>query len=255
MDSKISVAIATFNEEKNIGRCLDSVKDWVDEIVVVDGGSSDKTVKIAKKYGAKAIVTDNPPIFHVNKQKAVNACSSEWILQLDADEEVPLSLQEEIEKILKKCDGKTMGYYLPRKNFLLGCLMRKGGLYPDCVIRLFKKGKGRFPCESVHEQIKIDGEVRCLKNELIHNAYPTFSEYLRKANAYTSLTADRFAEEKLKINLYTMLACLIIKPLRTFLNLYIRHLGFLDGFPGFVWAFFSALHNPIAYIKYWEQRK
>lgn len=248
---KISVAIATFNEENNIGRCLDSVGDWVDEIVIVDGSSEDKTVEIIKKYKAKIIVTDNPPIFHINKQKAIDACTGEWVLQLDADEVVSKDLKEEILDIINP--QPTNGYYIPRKIFLLGKWMRKGGIYPDYVIRLFKKGKGHFPCQSVHEQVEIEGEVGYLTNELIHNPYPTFSEYLRKANAYTSLTARRLAKEKLKINIFTTIIHIIVVPVKTFLNIFFRHLGFLDGFPGFVWAFFSALHHPIAFIKYWEE--
>lgn len=250
---KISVAIATFNEEKNIRRCLKSVANWVDEIVIVDGSSTDKTVAIAKKYKAKVLIADNPPIFHINKQKAIDACLGEWVLQLDADEVVTGDLQNEIIKIINP--QPINGYFLPRKNFLLGRWMRKGGLYPDYVIRLFKRRKGRFPCKSVHEQIKIDGAIGYLKNELLHYPYSTFSEYLRKANTYTSLTAQRFSEEKMNVNFFTTIIYIIVKPIKTFLSLYFRHLGFLNGFPGFVWAFFSALHHPIAYVKYWEKCK
>lgn len=257
--SKISVAIATYNEEENIAKCLKSVVEWVSEIVVVDGSSTDKTVEIAEKYKAKVIISDNPPIFHINKQKAIDRCTSDWILQLDADEVVSKNLKNEIIEVINQqstINNQQLinGYYLPRKNFLLGKWMRKGGLYPDSVIRLFKKGRGRFPCESVHEQIEIDGKVDYLKNELIHNAHPTFSEYLRKANTYTSLAAQRLSEEKLEINLITTLLYSIVVPIKTFFSLYFRHLGFLDGFPGFVWAFFSALHHPIAYIKCWEKK-
>lgn len=255
---KISVAIATHNEEKNIGRCLKSVVSWVDEIVVIDGSSKDGTVEIAKKYKAKVIVTDNPLIFHINKQKAIDYCRGDWILQLDADEEVTGELKKEIIRVVNGQLSKTnhpsiVGYYLPRKNFLLGQWMRKGGLYPDYVVRLFKKGKGRFLCKSVHEQIEIDGETEYFKNELLHYAYPTFSDYLRKANIYTSLTAQKFEDEKLPTSFLTTIIYIIIVPIKIFLNLYFRHLGFLDGFPGFVWAFFSALHYPIAFVKYWEK--
>lgn len=251
---KISVAIATFNEEENIEKCLRSVISWVYEIVVVDGSSTDKTVDIAKNYKAEVIVSDNPPIFHINKQKAIEECQNEWILQLDADEVVSDKLKNEIINIVNRSDSAS-GYYLPRKNFLLGKWVKKGGLYPDYVIRLFKRGKGRFPAKSVHEQIKIDGEVGYLKNDLFHYAYPNFSEYLRKANSYTSLTAERFSRDKLQINFFTTIIYIIVVPIKTFLTVYFRHLGFLDGFPGFIWAFFSALHCPIAYIKYWEMYK
>jgi len=250
---KISVAIATFNEEKNIEKCLKSIVSWVDEIVVVDGSSNDKTVQIVREYGAKVIISDNPAIFHINKQKAVDLCTNEWILQLDADEIVTKELKNEIIQAINK-QSAINGYYLSRKNFLLGKWMKKGGLYPDFVIRLFKKGKGRFPAKSVHEQIKIDGEVSFLKNNLIHYAYSDFSEYIRKANIYTSLTVEEFKQNKLQINFLNNVKYIFLLPVWTFITIFFRHLGFLDGFPGFVWAFFSALHKQIAYIKYWEQK-
>jgi len=251
---KISVAIATFNEEENIGKCLKSVVSWVDEVVIVDGSSTDKTVDVAKKYKAKVIVSDNPPIFHINKQKALKECTSEWILQLDADEVVTDKLRNEIINVINQ-SSTVNGYYIPRKNFLLGRWMKKGGLYPDYVIRLFKRGKGRFPAKDVHEQIDVEGEVGYLKNDLFHYAYPSFAEYLKKANTYTLLTAEKFNQDKLSINVFTTIKYVIVVPIKTFLTIYFRHLGFMDGFPGFVWAFFSALHYPTAYIKYWEKSR
>lgn len=248
---KISVAIATFNEEKNIGPCFEAVKDWVSEIVVVDGDSTDKTVAVAEKYEAKVTTTDNPPIFHINKQKAIDQCSGDWILQLDADEVVTPELRDEIKKIIKQ-DKPKAGYYLPRRNYFLGRWMKKGGLYPDNVIRFFKKGKARLPCKSVHEQMVVDGEVGYLKNELIHNPFPSFSEYLNKANRYSSLLAEEYAKKHLKTNIFAFIKYLFIIPGLTFINLYFRNLGLFDGFPGFVFALFSALQKKAGYVKYWE---
>lgn len=252
--SRLSVALAVYNEEENISKCLKSVEGIADEIVVVDGGSIDRTVEIAKSFGAKVIQTDNPPIFHINKQKALDACLGEWILQLDADEIATPELRTEVKRTIKQPNNKTVGFYIPRRNYLLGKWLRKGGAYPDYVIRLFKNGKGRFPCKSVHEQIEIGGEVGYLESPLTHNPYPTFSEYLRKMNIYTSLTARDMLDKKIPINVLNTLNYLAIKPKTTFLSLYLRHKGFLDGFPGFVWAFFSGIHYPIAYIKYWEKK-
>jgi len=251
----LSVALAVYNEEKNLEACLKSIQDIAGEIIVVDGGSVDKTVQIAEKYKAKVIKTSNPPMFHINKQKALDACQGKWILQLDADEIVTEKLKEEIKKIIGQKKQAVSGYYLPRKNYLLGKWLQKGGAYPDCVIRFFKKDKGEFPLESVHEQIRIKGKTGYLKNDLIHLPYPTFSEYIRKANTYTSLTAEKMKENKIKLDFLTSLKYLFIKPLATFFNLFFKHKGFLDGLPGFVWAFFSALHHSIAYIKYRKQER
>jgi len=254
MKANLSVALATFNEEENIGRCLASVSHLADEIVVVDGSSTDKTVEIAKKFGAKVTITDNPPIFHINKQKAIDQCSGDWILQLDADEEITPELALEIKQIAKE-GSQFSAFWIKRKNHFLGRWLKKGGQYPDPVIRFFKKGKARLPCKSVHEQMVVEGEIGWLKNDMLHFSVPTFSRYLTNSNRYTSLTAKEFKEKKLKINLFNHLNYLFWKPIKVFFDIYFRHKGFQDGFCGFVFALFSGLHFPIAYIKYWELLK
>ncbi len=255
---KISVAIATYNEEENIQSCLDAVTSWVDEIVMVDGGSTDATVGIAKKFKAKIIVTDNPPIFHINKQKALDACRGDWILQLDADEIVTPELRDEILKLVRLSTldfrhSTPNGFFIPRKNFFLGSWLHKGGQYPDYLIRLFKRGKGRFPCKSVHEQIQIDGEVGYVMHPLTHNTSGSLKDYWRKANSYILLSADNYKENKLPINPATYVVYTLVKPTVTFLSLFIRHKGFLDGYYGFLFAFLSALHHPLAYMRYLKQ--
>lgn len=251
---KISVAMATYNEEENIARCLASVRQLADEIVIVDGTSTDKTIKIAEEYGAKVEVTDNPPIFHINKQKAIDACRGDFILQLDADEEVPEELKKEILEITKK-GSRFAAFRIKRKNFFLGRWLKKGGQYPDPVIRFFKKGQAFLPCKSVHEQMEVRGKTGFLKNDLIHHVYPNFSRYLVHSNRYTCLTAQELEEQKIKFSLPNHLNYFIVKPSATFFRIYCRHKGFQDLFPGFVFAVFSGLHFPIAYIKYWEKLK
>jgi len=249
---KISVAIATYNEEKNLAQCLESVKDWVDEIVVVDGSSTDKTREIAKKFGARVIKTTNKPIFHINKNMAIRACHGDWILQLDADEIVPPKMRDEILAIVrqKPKDNQPVGYWLKRKNYFLGRYLKKGGQYPDPVIRFFQRGKGILPAKDVHEQVKIDGKVGWLKNDLIHWATPEFSRYLLRERRYSTLTAKEFLEKKLPINPFTFLKYAIYLPMKTFLMIFIRHKGFVDGWQGFVFAFFSGWHWAWAYLKY-----
>jgi glycosyltransferase involved in cell wall biosynthesis len=251
---KLSVALATYNEEENIDRCLKAVKDWADEIIIVDGSSEDRTVEIAKKYKAKIKITDNPPIFHINKQKAIDACQGEWILQLDADEEITPELAKEIKEIVKK-GSHFNAFYLKRKNYFLGKWMKRGGMYPDAVIRFFKKGKAYLPCKSVHEQMEVEGEIGTFESKMNHYTSPTFSHYLVHANSYTSLTAKEMRKEKIKINFKNHFRYFMIKPIQIFFSLYFRHKGLLDGFPGLVWALFSGFHFPIAYIKLWELKK
>lgn len=249
---RLSIVIATYNEEKNIVRCLESIKDIAEEIILVDGSSSDKTVELAKKYTSKIFVVKNEPLFHKNKQFGLDKAEGEWILQLDADEVVSQSLKHEITKTLKQDQGFN-GYYLPRKNYFLGKWMKKGGLYPDYLIRLVRKGKAFFPCESVHEQIKVIGPVGWLKNPLYHYPYPSVSDYLVKAGRYTTLTAEELARKNTRINLKNTFKYFFFIPLKTFFNIYLKHRGFEDGLAGFVWAFFSSSHFLFAYIKLIEK--
>ncbi len=246
--SSISVAIAVYNEAANLDACLSSVGGLADEIVVVDGGSTDGTVEIAKKFTSKIIRTDNPPIFHINKQKALDACTGDWILQLDADEIIPEILRNEIGEAV---GTKTFnGYYIPRKNYFWGHWMRKGGQYPDPVIRLVRRGKARFPSKTVHEQIEVDGKVGYLNHPMDHIAYRTRADYWRKADAYTTLTAMEMKKNGVAKNVITWCMYNIWKPKLTFLSLFFRHKGFLDGWYGLLFATFSALHFPIAYKKF-----
>lgn len=253
MKQTLSIAIATFNEEKNLSTCFDSVKDIADEFVVVDGESKDQTVEVAKRYKAKIKVTTNKPIFHINKQMAIDMGTSDWVLQLDADETVSEELKKEIVSILES--KKTAnGYWIPRKNWFLGRFLVKGGQYPDYTMRLYKRGKGRLPQKDVHEQAVIEGEVGYLKNPLLHYPYENFSSYLIKWNRYNDLLAsqikDQMRNKNLFLNILNALNYLIIKPLYWFLITYIRHKGFMDSWQGFVFSFFSAFRFQVSYVKF-----
>jgi len=273
----LSVTLATFNEEARLARCLSAIKDIASEIIIVDGSSTDKTVIIAKSFDAKVTVTDNPPIFHINKQKANDLAKGDWVLQLDADEIVTPKLKKEIKNLLagksfgydswvspiKKLFGRrikplsapTTAYYLPRKNFFLGRYLKNAGQYPDPVIRLFQNGKARLPAKNVHEQMVVDGSIGFLKSDLDHLATPDFGRYLSRENRYSSLTAAQLKKTGLKITPLNTLNYLFSKPLITFLSLYFRYRGFLDGFPGFVFSLYSGFHHAFSYMKLWELYK
>lgn len=246
----LSVVLATYNEEKNLNDCLKSVKDIADEIIVVDGYSTDKTVDIAKTYNAKVIVTDNPPIFHINKQKAIDLATKDWILQLDADERLTRELKEEIIKEIGKKDSLVNGYWLPRKNFFLGKFLMKGGQYPDYTLRLYRRGKGKLPQKSVHEQAVVEGQTAYLTKPLIHIADPGFKRYILRFGRYTDLIASELKENHAGKNPIEGTKQLFIFPAWWFLLTYIRHKGFMDSWQGFVFSFFSALRFPVSYIKY-----
>lgn len=282
---QLSVVLATRNEEVNIARCLDSVKGLADEIIVVDEQSSDRTREIAQKHGARVFVEPHHDIFHITKEIALRKAKGDWILQLDADEVVTPELSDEIKNVMKmdyamikqrekdtsrkwrlfrhhqalieardgkigKETGEIVGFFIPRKNIFLGKPLIHAGVYPDGVIRLVKNGKARFPQKSVHEQIELDGEVSWLENDLLHYDSPTLAKYLMRLNRYTSLKAVELDDKKEPKNAWNFLKFTVLYPISTFIKLYFRHLGFLDGVQGFLWSFFSASHFPIAYFKY-----
>jgi len=246
----LSVVLATHNEEKNLSACLASIQDIAKEIIVVDGESTDQTVTIAKQFKAQVISTTNKSNFHINKQMAIDAASCELILQLDADEVVDEELKNFIKQLMKQTpDPKVGAWWIKRKNFFCGRLLSKGGQYPDPVIRLFYKDRARLPQKDVHEQMQVDGEVYQAVGHLLHYSNPTFSDYYRKFQTYTTFKSLQLKENKLKINPISFVEFMIIKPLVTFILIYGRHKGFVDGWQGLVFALFSALHHPVAYVK------
>jgi glycosyltransferase involved in cell wall biosynthesis len=282
---KISIVLAVRNEEDNIARCLNSVRGLADEIIVVDEHSTDKTVEIAKKNGAKVFLEPHHELFHITKQIALEKATGDWILQLDADEVVTSALAQEIKRVVNMSDseikarkvgntrkqklfkrhqslieardgkigkdtGEVVGFFIPRRNIFLGKSLIHAGVYPDGVIRLVKKGKAWFPQKSIHEQISLDGEAAWLENDLEHYDSPTLKRYLARLNRYTNLQAKELAEKKTPKNPFLFIHYSLLLPIYTFCNLYFRHLGFLDGTSGFLWSFFSATHFPIAYFKY-----
>ena len=249
----LSVVLATYNEEKNLASCLDSVKGLYDEIIIVDGTSTDKTVQVAKRYGARIKITTNKPNFHINKQMAIDMATKDWILQLDGDEHVSPEQKEEIKEILEKDPKEFNGYWMPRKNLFLGRFLMKGGQYPDYTLRLYRNGKGRLPQKDVHEQAEVEGKVGYLRFALLHYPYKDFSHYLRKWNLYNNLFAAQIKEELSNKNIFQKffysIGYLFIKPIYWLIITYIRHKGFMDGWQGFVFSLFSSLRFPVSYVK------
>ena len=248
---KLSVALITFNEEANLPRTLESVKplvrDGQGEIIVVDSGSTDRTLEIARSFGAK-IFSESWKGFAAQKNSAMEKASGDWVLQLDADEALEADLVLELDHALEQSEN-LVGYWIPRKNYFLGRWIKHGGFYPDPKLRLIRRGAGKFEEYGAHPTIKIDGPTGKLKHALIHNAYPNLRGYIDHMNSYsTSGADDAIAQAHRGFSLLNI----VVRPKLTFIYNYIFRLGFLDGREGFLLHMYHAVYVSWKYAKAWE---
>ncbi len=241
---KVSAVIITYNEEEKIGRCIKSLA-FADEIIVVDSGSRDNTVKIAAAMKAK-IFSRGWQGYSRQKNYAVGKSKNEWVLSVDADEEVSRELADEIAGIVI---SPYEGYLMPRRAFFLGRWISHCGWYPDMQLRLFRKNSGRFDeSRQVHESFLLNGKAGTLKNDLFHYSYDNLGQYFSTLNRYTELAAISMKEKGRRGRLGTIL----FNPLYTFIRMYLFRLGFLDGLPGLFVCLLSSFYNFIKYAKLWE---
>ena len=239
----LSVCIICFNEERNIKRCLESVA-WADEIVVVDSMSQDKTVEIAREHTDR--VYERIWTGYVDQKNfALSKAGGDWVLSLDADEEVTEALRSEIQKEIQKEDAHE-GYRMPRRSFYQGRWIRHSGFYPDKQLRLFRREQGHWIGGRVHERVEVQGSVGELKNDLLHYPYQgVISGQLATVNRFSSLLAqDLYARGK-----RYRLALLLTRPPLKFLEVYFLKLGFLDGLAGLIIAVSSAYAMFVRYVK------
>lgn len=247
MDSlSLSVVIITLNEESNLQRTLASVA-WADEIVVVDSGSTDRTREVADSFHAK--LYDEPwKGFAAQKNSALAKASGDWILSLDADEEVEPALAAEIRTVLA-ANPSVAGFRISRKNFFLGRWIKHGGYYPDPKLRLFRRGAGRFEDRLVHEDLRIDEASGTLRGHLLHHAYPTLDSYIEHMNRYSTLGAQMAAGKRAR---GFSLIDIAIRPRLTFLYNYFLRGGFLDGREGLLLHLYHEQYVSWKYAKAWE---
>ncbi len=237
---KISVAIITKDEERNIRECLESVK-WADEIVVVDNGSADRTLQICREYGA-TVYQEEWKGYSAQKNSAVAKTRNDWVLSLDADERVTPELCREMEEALEKNDSVD-GYFVPRKNYFLGRWIRHCGWYPDLNLRVFRRSKGSFGERAVHEKVDLRGKARTLESPLVHETYRTLDEFIQRMDRYSALAAQEMHREGRR----TGWTDLVLRPPFTFLQMYFLRAGFLEGYLGLV---LSVLYSFYTFTKY-----
>jgi glycosyltransferase involved in cell wall biosynthesis len=245
----LSVVVITSNEEANLARTLASVA-WADEIIVVDSGSTDRTQEIAESFHAKFFV-ESWKGFAAQKNSALDKATGDWILSLDADEEVEPMLADEIRSVLL-ASPTVSGFWIRRKNFFLGRWMKHGGFYPDPKLRLFRRGRGQFEDRLVHEDIRLDGSSAKLHCHLLHHAYPTLEDYIEHMNRYSSLGAEMTSAGR---QTGFSFIDILVRPKLTFFYNYLVRLGFLDGREGLLLHLYHAGYVSWKYAKAWERRR
>lgn len=270
----LSVVIITHNEEANIGRTLASVQSLVadgrGEIIVVDSGSTDRTIEIAKSLGAQVFVEEWKG-YATQKNSAIEKAAGEWILSLDADEEVEPDLATLIalvispqtrqpkEQLLAAIRGprtsrtEISGYWMRCRNKFFGKWIRHGGYWPDPKLRLFRKKAGAFENRAVHEDARLSGKTgRFLDGALIHHSYPTLADYIDHMNRYSSLGAEMVAAKgRVGFSAFNI----VVRPAATFIYNYFFRLGFLDGSEGLLLHLYHAVYVSWKYAKAWELRR
>ena len=269
----LSVVIITRNEEANIARTLASVVDLADEVILIDSGSTDHTLDVARTFGPKVkIFEEEWKGFARQKNSAIAKATGDWILSLDADEEVSPLLAREIAEALgekksapsetpsqtgEKPEQKTVSpqniaYFTPRKNFFLGRWIRRGGYYPDRKLRLVRRDVAQFEDRAVHEDIKVSGPVGELHGALLHHAYPTLSSYIEHMNRYSSLGAEMAVASGVRVFSFFNI---VVRPYATFLYNYFLRLGFLDGREGLLLHLYHSVYVSWKYAKIWESSR
>jgi glycosyltransferase involved in cell wall biosynthesis len=269
----LSVVIITHNEETIIGRTLASVQPLVSdgkgEIVVVDSGSSDRTVEIAKSFGAKVFVEEWKG-YAAQKNSAIERATGDWILSLDADEEVDEDLRAALRHYILGESTNTVkngvpnfrtsffattvtGLLIRRQNYFLGRWIKHGGFWPDPKLRLFRRGTGKFADRAVHETLQVTGEVRQFPTgALLHHSYHTLTDYLDHMNRYSSLGADMItARGRVRFSVFNI----VLRPAATFIYNYFLRLGFLDRREGLLLHLYHAVYVSWKYAKAWELQK
>lgn len=246
---KISVVVNTYNEEKNLARCLESVKDFADEIVVVDMHSADKTAEIAKKFKAKVYYHEYTRYVEPARNFALQKATGDWILLIDGDEEIPFTLKEEIKKITQ--ENRVDFVKIPRRNIIFGKWIKYSRWWPDYLIRFFKKGKVVFT-NKIHQPPVTEGEELILQATeqfaIVHYNFQSISQYLQRLNRYSDIQSEGLIQDGYQFNWHD----LIFKPSGEFMSRYFAGEGYKDGLHGLILAILQGISEFAVYIKVWE---
>lgn len=249
--AKLTVAMIVRNESANLRACLESVK-WADEIVVLDSGSNDDTVAIARAYTDHVHVEADWQGYGVQRQRAQARASGDWVFMIDADERVTPDLREAIERIVVADDRSVVGA-VPRLSFCFGRFIRHSGWYPDYVVRLYPRERARYDDAQVHEKVLPDPGMRVvrLRGDLLHYTYRDMEHYLVKSAAYAAAWASTRERDGRRASL----AQGVWHGIGCFVRMYLLRAGFLDGRAGLLLALLSAHSTFVKYADLWTRRQ
>ncbi len=244
-DSKpeVSAIVVCFNEEDNIGLCLESLK-WCDEIVVVDSFSTDRTVEICRKYTDR-VIQRSWAGYRDQKAFAHAQATKKWVFLVDADERVPAELRDEIQGALNRWGDRYAAFSVPRLVYYLGRWWWRGGWYPDIKVRLFRRDRARWGGSDPHEKILVDGKVKRLRHPLHHYSYKNIEDHLGRINHFTSVSSRELRRQGRRWQ-WTDSWC---RPALRFFHFYLWKRGFVEGFPGFFAAVTAAVYVYLRYAK------
>ena len=241
----LSAILITHNEAHNLPECLGSLQGWVDEIVIVDNGSTDDTVALAERMGARVVRVSDWPGFGPQKNRALDAATCDWVLSIDADERISPELAQEIQHAVQQ--DAACAYTLPRLSWYCGRFMRHSGWYPDPVLRLFKRARARFTDDLVHERLVPQDPVRQLQGHLLHYSFMTFEQVLAKVDRYSTASAQQMFLKGRRARFFDA----PVRGLWAFVRTYVLRAGFLDGPQGFALAVSNAQGTYYRYLKLW----
>ncbi len=255
MPATLSIVLIALNEAANLPRTLASVQG-LGEIVLVDSGSTDATVEIARRFGARVFIEPWKG-FGGQKNSAIEKAAGEWILSLDADEEVSPELAGEIQALLEAgASAAYSAYRIPRLNHFLGRPLRHGGYWPDPKLRLFRRGAAQFEDRPVHETMRANAPIGQLKGHLIHHCYPTIDDYIEHMNRYSTAGAQMLADAGRAGSSWAWLVWnAVLNPAATFLYNYFLRLGFLDGRAGLLQHLNHSVYIHWKFVKAWERAR
>lgn len=243
--SNLSVIILTLNEEETIARAINSVKDISDDIVVLDSGSRDGTVKIAKQLGAH-VYEHTFKNFAEQRNYANHKAKHDWVLSMDSDEEIPKSLQSEITAVL--VNPINHAYLIPRRNIIFGKEIKHTRWSPDAHVWLYDKKKGKWE-GTIHEEFRSTGSIGKLQHGKIHHSHRSVKDFLHMLNNYTDMEADLLVSAGAHSGIVQM----IYYPVRSFIGRFIYKQGYLDGYHGFVLSILMSLYRFTTWAKVWEK--